>query len=143
MRVASFHALGVSPEKDAWDKLFGWAKPLGLVEKKETRFFGFNNPDPTPGKPEYGYEVWITVDKNFKDAKVKVKDFPGGNYLVHRVEVPKGKFEVIFQGWQDLVAYQKKNGYKCAHNLCLEESVRTDRKDLEFILDLYHPVEPK
>lgn len=142
MRVVSFLATGTSPEKDAWAKLFGWARPLGMV-KPETRFFGFNNPNPSPGKAEYGYEVWMTVPKNFKDPKADVKDFPGGRYLVHRVEVPKGKFEVIFQGWQDLVKWQKRNGYRCADNICLEESVRTDRKDLEFILDLYHPVEPK
>ncbi len=142
MRVVTFHALGPSPEQDAWDKLFAWARPQGMI-KPETRFFGFNNPCPGHGKPEYGYEVWMTVEKNFADDKVKVKDFPGGDYLVTRVEVPKGDFEAIGRAWRNLVAYQKKNGYKCANNLCLEESVRTDRKDLEFILDLYHPVVPK
>ncbi|MDD4308168.1 MAG: GyrI-like domain-containing protein [Thermoplasmata archaeon] len=141
MRVVSFRALGTSPEQAAWEKLMAWAKPLGLAEKKNTRFFGFNNPNPSPGKAEYGYEVWITVPKDFKDPNVK--DFPGGHYLVHRVEVPKGRFEAIGKGWNDLDSWRKKNGYRSADNLCLEETVRTDRKDLEFILDLYDPVEPK
>ena len=27
------------------------------------RLFGYNNPDPTPGSSNYGYDVWITVDE--------------------------------------------------------------------------------
>jgi AraC family transcriptional regulator len=140
MKVASFHALGESPEQAAWDKLIAWARPLGILHNPENRLFGFNNPNPSPGKKEYGYEAWIRVADDFEDENVTIKDFPGGDYAVARVEVPKGKFEVITERWMELVRWQKKSGCSCADNICLEESIRTDRKDLEFILDLYHPI---
>lgn len=140
MKVVSFHALGTSPEQAAWDKLIAWARPLGILHNPENRLFGFNNPNPSPGNPEYGYEAWIQVADDFTDENVTIKDFPGGDYAVARVEVPKGKFEVITEGWMELVEWRKKTGHACADCLCLEESVRTDRKDLEFILDLHLPV---
>lgn len=141
MKVVSFHAIGRSPEQAAWDKLITWAKPLGILHDPANRLFGFNNPDPSPGNPEYGYEVWIQVDDDFIDENVTVKEFPGGDYAVTRVEVPKGKFEVIGKAWMELVEWRKKSGYPCADNTYLEESIRTNRKDLEFILDLCHPIE--
>ncbi|MCK4266837.1 MAG: effector binding domain-containing protein [Thermoplasmata archaeon] len=117
-----------------------WAKPLGIFHNPANRLFGFDNPYPSPGNPEYGYEVWIQVDDDFIGEDVTVKEFPGGDYAVARVEVPRGKFEVITEAWKELVEWQKKSGYPCAENICLEESIRTDRKELEFILDLYLPI---
>ena len=58
MRVASAHGFGASPETLAWDKLTTWAKERGLwQDAAPRRFFGFNNPDPSPGSPNYGYEI--------------------------------------------------------------------------------------
>ena len=63
MRVASFHAYGDSPENEAGKKLIAWAKPKGLLDDPEKhRVFGFDNPSPTPGSPNYGYEFWIVID---------------------------------------------------------------------------------
>jgi hypothetical protein len=62
MRVASAVGFGANPEEQAWNKILAFAKAKGLPEKpEETRFFGFNNPDPSPGNPNYGYEQWMTV----------------------------------------------------------------------------------
>ena len=82
MRVASFHAYSASPEGDAMGKLLAWAKPKGLLDPPGAhRIFGFNNPDPHPGSPNYGYEFWLAVGPDVKpEGELNLKDFPGGLY---------------------------------------------------------------
>ena len=142
MRVASFLGFGESPETLAWDKLLAWAKPKGLLEDLEThRLFGFNNPNPSPGSPNYGYEVWIVVGPELEpDQEVEIKDFEGGFYAVTRCVVPKGKFEVIGATWKELNAWREDSKYNCGHAQWLEESIPLDIPDTEFVLDLYIPI---
>ena len=62
LRVASALGFGPSPEAIAWEKILGWARQNGLPDAASTgatgkpapRFFGFNNPSPSPGSPNYG-----------------------------------------------------------------------------------------
>jgi hypothetical protein len=62
MRVASAQGFGENPEEQAWEKLLAWAEPQGLLADQDAvRFFGFNNPNPSPGSPNYGYDQWVTV----------------------------------------------------------------------------------
>ncbi len=141
MRVASFLGFGESPEEKAWEKLFAWAKPKGLDNLKEQRIFGFNNPNPSPGSPNYGYEVWIVIDSDMEpEEDVKFVDFDGGFYGATRCVVPKGKFEVIGATWKKLVAWREDSQYKCASHQWLEESIPTDMPNVEFVLDLYLPI---
>ncbi|NIW49114.1 MAG: MerR family transcriptional regulator, partial [Gammaproteobacteria bacterium] len=55
MTIASTYGFGEQPEIEAWEKLLSWAREIGL-SLKDHRFFGFNNPNPSPGSPNYGYE---------------------------------------------------------------------------------------
>ena len=67
VRVASFHGFGESPEDEAWNKLVAWAKPKGLLhDPQHHRIYGFNNPNPSPGSPNYGYEFWMAVGPRCK-----------------------------------------------------------------------------
>ena len=62
MRGARGWAFGPSPEEHAWRLLEGWARPQGVLEPDSgNRCFGFNNPSPTAGSPNYGYEFWVTA----------------------------------------------------------------------------------
>jgi len=142
MRVASFLGFGPSPEDEAWKQLIPWAKDKGLLENLEKhRLFGFNNPNPSPGSPNYGYEVWIVIDPDMELEKgVKYLDFAGGLYAVTQCIVPKGDFDVIGDTWKKLVAWREDSKYKCGSHQWLEESVPMDLPDVEFVLDLYLPV---
>jgi AraC family transcriptional regulator len=60
MRVASAHGFGEHPEDLAWQRMLAFAQAQGL-DTESVRFFGFNNPNPSPGSPNYGYEQWMTV----------------------------------------------------------------------------------
>ena len=76
MRVASFYGFGPSPELVAWEKLMAWSRPKGLLDgPTRARIFGFNNPNPSAGSPNYGYEFWIEVGP---EETVDAEDEGGG-----------------------------------------------------------------
>jgi DNA gyrase inhibitor GyrI len=145
-KVAAAHGFGPSPEGIAIGMLMEWAKAKGLLEDPSgRRFFGFNNPDPSPGSPNYGYEQWMTVDETVEGGEsVEIKDLPGGRYAVAHC---KG-VENIYPTWQALVAWQEETGLQMGHHACLEELLtpqaffpgagEPDLGQLEF--DLYHPI---
>jgi DNA gyrase inhibitor GyrI len=141
MRVASVHAFGASPENDAREKLISWAKPRGLLKiPKKYRVFGFNNPDPSPESPNYGYEFWITVKSDMAPIdEIKIKDFPGGLYAVTRCEV-KDPWRDIPNTWKQLAVWRENSQYEEAHHQYLEENISPIEISDEFILDLYLPI---
>ena len=143
MRVASVLGFGQNPEPDGWDKLEAWAKPKGFLNNPEkNRIFGFNNPDPSPGSPNYGYEWWIEVGSDVTaDGEVTIKSFNGGLYAVTRCVVPKNQADpVIGNTWKQLVTWREDSKYKPGHHQWLEKTVQFESPDLEFILDLFIPI---
>lgn len=143
MRVAWALGFGTEPEQQAWDKLLPWAGDHGLLDAGDgPRLYGFNHPDPSPGSPNYGYEVWVKVghDVTSDDAEIGIKDVPGGLYAVTRCDVPKGDFDVIGTTWKRLVAWRERSPYRCAEHQWLEESVLDADPELEFTLDLMLPI---
>ena len=139
MRVVSFHGFGQEPENIAFQKLRDWAEPKGLLDDPhKRRVFGFNNPDPSPGSPNYGYEVWMEIDSEVKvEEGLTIKDFDGGLYGVARVF----GVEHIGSRWGELVAWLESSKYKGAHHQWLEQHA-TGKEMLpeELTLDLYIPI---
>ena len=84
MRVAWVRVVGTSPEQEAWSQLSAWAGPAGLLEDPVAHpVFGFNNPAPAPGVPEYGYELWVAVDSSTNPPDgIGLKEYEGGLYAV-------------------------------------------------------------
>ncbi len=123
MRVACVNGYGEGPEGVAFEKMANYVQQKGLDrDGKQHRFFGFNNPDPAPGSPNYGYDVWVTVDELAKsEGEVKVFDFPGGLYAVLDIRPVTG--EEIFPAWQKLVAWRERSQYRPAHHQWLEEHI--------------------
>ena len=141
MRVVSVWGFGEQPEYIAWQKLEDWAKPKGLFNIEKQNIYGFNNPDPSPGSPNYGYELWIEVGADVQpEGDVRINDFCGGLYAVTRCDVPKGDYEVIGATWKKLVAWREDSPYKFGSHQWLEKSVPVTSPDLEFALDLYMPL---
>ena len=143
MRVASFHGFGQSPEEAAWNKLIAWAKPKGLRgDLKRKRIFGFNNPNPSPGSPNYGYEFWIVVGPDVQpEGEMEIKDFPGGLYAVTRCLVQDKPYETIPATWKKLVEWHESSRYKHAARQYLEEHLDVENgSEGDFDLDLYLPI---
>lgn len=137
MRVAAALGFGAEPENLAWDALTRWAASEGL-RLSEHRLFGFNNPSPTPGSPNYGYEQWLVLrGRAGSSDEVKFKDFPGGLYAVLRCQgIPNPTL------WRELVRWRESSPYRAAHHQWLEEcltpDVLGDPGRVEF--DLYLPI---
>ncbi len=149
LRVASFNGFGQEPEHQAWRKLTAWAEPRGFLQDlKNHRIFGFNNPMPSPGSPNYGYELWIIVGPDTQpDAEMEIKDFSGGAYAVARCDTAGDPSQTIGAAWQKLVAWQAQSKYKNGSHQWLEEHLRPEGKGVvetaggEWMLDLYLPIE--
>lgn len=142
MRVASVLGFGQEPENEAWAKLMAWAKPKGLLSDQEHhRIFGFNNPSPTPGSPNYGYEFWIVVGHDAQsEGDVEIKDFPGGLYAAARCDVQDKPYETIPAAWKQLVLWRENSPYKSASHQWLEEHISGQDTGGDWIMDLYLPI---
>ncbi|MBN2304229.1 MAG: GyrI-like domain-containing protein [Anaerolineae bacterium] len=140
MRVASAHGFGTEPENEAWRKILAWAREQGLSDEVQPgRFFGFNNPSPSPGSPNYGYEQWLVLtpgDAVNETGDVTIKTFDGGLYAVARCKLPQ-----IGEVWKQLNAWRETSAYKNGHHQWLEEARTPYGTAFEDIaMDLYLPV---
>ena len=142
MRVACVNGFGAGPENAAFSKMKTWAAAHNLLGKPY-RLFGYNNPDPSPGSPNYGYDVWITVDESVQaDNEARIIDFPGGLYAVTRIEV-KDPWADIPGTWQKLVKWMENSKYRHGRHQWLEEHVGPLEEIVDgqpFTLDLYLPI---
>ena len=81
MTVASYRAESATPEDDCSKVFNQFVLQNNLHKRDGYRYLGFNNPDPTPGNPIYGYEMWITIPEDFNVPEPLVKkNFEGGLY---------------------------------------------------------------
>lgn len=151
MRVASVQAISKTPEHDAWEKMRAWAEPKGLLEDIEKHpVYGFNNPNPSPGKGEYGYEFWIRVGPEMKpDGETEIKEFEGGLYAVttcnlkEEIESEFFQKENYLESWKKIVDWVKSSKYKFGKHQCLEKAHDPGASEEELILDIYCSIEEK
>jgi AraC family transcriptional regulator len=137
MQVISMYGFGQGPEGQAWDKLRAWLEQKGMMaDLKAHRFFGFNNPNPAPGSPNYGYEQWMTVGPEVvPEGDVRVKDFGGGLYAMTRCKLP-----VITETWKKLVIWREGSAYRPATHQWLEECLTPFVPDEDIEFDIYLPI---
>jgi len=148
MTVASIQAISKTPEDDAWKKVVAFAEPRGLLKDlKENPIFGFNNPNPSVGKEEYGYEFWIRINPDIKlEEGVTKKEFSGGLYAVTRCNLTKESTSAFLhehgqlESWANLVKWFESSGYKKGKHVCLEKSINPNKPDEDLLLDLYLPI---
>ncbi|WP_455142897.1 GyrI-like domain-containing protein [Candidatus Hodarchaeum mangrovi] len=142
MRVASVQAISKSPESEAWGKMKPWAEKMGLLDNtEEYPIFGFNNPDPSPDKEEYGYEFWIKIGSDIvPPPEFKVKEIKSGLYAVTTTR-PAITDENIIPAWKRLAEWVKNNKkYDFGSHQLLEKHLNPRAPIEELILDLYCPI---
>jgi DNA gyrase inhibitor GyrI len=139
MRVASALGFGADPEDRAAQKMLGFMESRGL-RFEDVRWFGFNNPSPSPGSPNYGYEVWVTVDPGVEgEGDVTIKEIPARRYAVTRCE----GLDTIGRDWQQLVLWFEESPYQrpphwveCLEHLLTPPTLPYD----QYVFDLYLPI---
>ena len=139
MRVASALGFGTSPEPEAWSKILAFAAAKG-IDTEEARFFGFNNPNPSPGSPNYGYEQWITVGPEVEaEGEITIKEIPARRYAVAHCE----GLSTIGEVWRQLVLWFEDSAYRKPSHWCecLEELLTPPGTPYEeYVFDLYLPI---
>jgi DNA gyrase inhibitor GyrI len=137
MRVAATLGFGPQPEVEAWDKLMTWARAANLLDGTQ-RFFGFNNPNPMSGSPNYGYEQWVTVGSDVEPlGDVEIKGFKGGLFAVLRCN----GLATIREDWGRLAAWLEASPYRADDRQCLEELLTSPVLPYtEWVFDLYVPI---
>lgn len=136
MKAASFYGFGETPEMQAHEAAKDWLKKNDLIKPDAYRNFGFNNPSPSAGSPNYGYEVWIVPEGGLPENHgAKEIDFQGGLYAVAYCP----SLDVIGEIWQKLVAWRDSSEYEHAHHQWLEE-LHQPWEFSEDRFDLYLPI---
>jgi DNA gyrase inhibitor GyrI len=139
MRVAVAHGYGASPEMEATERMLKFLASKGL-SFEDVRWFGFNNPNPSPGSPNYGYDVWATVGPDVEgEGEIGIKEIPVRLYAVARCE----GLQNIGDVWQRLVLWFEQSRYEkpphwcqCLENLLTPPDTPFDA----YVFDLYLPV---
>jgi effector-binding domain-containing protein len=121
LRVVSALGFGPEPEPEAWDLIEAFAAEQGLeMWSGEHRFFGFNNPNPSAGSPNYGYEQWMTVGPEVTaESPYEIKELPAGRYAVTGFQ----GLDRIGETWKALVGWFETEGHAIPSEMdrCLEE----------------------
>ncbi len=139
MRVASVLGFGPSPEAQAMEKIAAFAELRG-IDTAQARLFGFDNPSPSPGSPNYGYEIWMVVGPEIVGTdEVVIRQIPTRRYaMTHFRDLAN-----IGRVWQELVLWVENSAYEHApHNLeCLEELLTpADAPTETYEFNLYLPL---
>lgn len=145
MRFISVHGFGEHPEDIAIEKMRTWVNAHNLTEHvEEYRFFGFNNPGPLAGSPNYGYEQWMTLAEDYiAEEEDKVKKIKGGLFamLGFRNATP----EMFGPVWEALVEWRQDSGYEYDDSRqwleeCLTPKVLLNIEKGTFNFDCYMPI---
>lgn len=138
MRVISAYGFGSQPEPIAWEKILDFAKEKGLISRGELpQTFGFNNPNPSKGSSNYGYEIWLPVSAEVEpEGDLRVVMFGGGLYAAtHFKDLNK-----IGGVWHQLAKWREGSKYKTAHHQWLEEQTLASDDIAELEFNLYLPI---
>jgi effector-binding domain-containing protein len=141
MRVASSLGFGKQPEDQAWKQMLRFAASVGIDPKKKGfQTYGFNNPNPTPGSDNYGYEIWLPIGSDVEaEPPIQIKEVAGGKYAATRLT----GLSNIGRVWKELVAWFEDSPYNCPPNYC--QCLEALQNPLEanpekYVFDLYLPI---
>jgi len=138
-RVASAYGFGDSPEGIAFEKIEAFAIANQLLEEgRLPRTFGFNHPDPSPGSPNYGYEVWLPIVEEVQvQGDISIKNISGGLYAVTRLT----GLQNIGDTWKQLAQWREGSKYKYGNHQWLEHLLSPSDVPFEaYVFDLYLPI---
>ena len=138
MRVASTLGFGPHPEDQAVERIMRFARTVGLLPGgRGYRTFGFDNPSPSPGSPNYGYECWLVVGPDVEaEPPIVIKRVAAGKYAVTRCV----GLQHIGQRWRALCVWVEDSPYRLPPNggRCLEEFLNPAEQDRsKWVIDLY------
>lgn len=146
--VAAYQFEGDDPEETVGEIMNSFIRSSKLYEiKPDARLFGFNNPEPEPGKDHHGYEDWVTIPDTMEvPYPLTKKHFNGGLYAAYTINFPD------FYEWNFLKEWVKNNEkYQEDYRDYLEEHLNWvysshmgwPENGIDGKLDLLLPIKPR
>jgi len=127
----------------AYEKLFKWSGPRGLLRFPETKTLTVYHDDPKVTKIEnVRQSACITVDEDVKtDGEIGKMNVSAGTYAVGRFEISVIEFE---KAWNDMCIWVADSGYQPDEGYPYElyHNDHTQHPEQKFILDICVPVKP-
>ena len=124
----------------AWERLCGWAGPLGLLDTGESIGISFDDPDITP-KNKCRYYACITIPADCQPPRdISVMDLPAGRHAVARFD---GLTSEIQEAYRHLYGtWLPRSGFEPADSPCFEIYHSTPEDDPEghFVMDICMPI---
>lgn len=140
MRVISAYGFGPQPEGIAAQKMVAFLNQKGLLADygQKIPHYGFNNPSPSSGSPNYGYEIWVVVPTEIKpECDLQEVLFPGGLYAVTRFE----NLAKIGRVWEALARWRENSPYLHADHQWLEHLLNPlERDPSKYVFELFLPI---
>jgi AraC family transcriptional regulator len=129
--------------KTAYDKLFKWAGPRGLLNFPETHTVTVYHDDPKVTDPEkVRQSACITVEGDVpSEGEFGPLRIPGGTYAVGHFDIHVSEFGIIWDAmcnWMSESGYQPAEGFPYEYYYDHEETTSGPR----FSLDICIPVKP-
>jgi len=110
--VAASHCFGKAngeagdgPESKAGNRLMEFVLKSNLYQvKPDARVFGFNHPNPSRDRDDYGYEFWVAIPDDMEVPEpFRKKHFQGGLYAAHMIQMGN------FHEWEWLAKWVREN----------------------------------
>jgi len=129
---------------EAFERLFQWAGPRGLVRFPETKSLAIYHDSPDLTDPaKLRSDACLTVPPGTKvDGEIGTMKIPGGLFAVAHVEMDVGQFG---EAWDRLIGeWMPKSGYQPDDRMCYEMYLNDPdtHPEKKWIVDICEPVRP-
>ncbi len=124
----------------AWERLCGWAGPLGLLETGEMLGISFDDPGITP-KNKCRYYAGVTIPPGIEPPKdIGVMDLPAGRHAVAAFDGTTAEIQNAYRGLYG--TWLPQSGFEPADSPCFEiyHSTPDDDPEGHFVMDICMPV---
>jgi AraC family transcriptional regulator len=127
----------------AYEKLFRWAGPRGLLTFPEAKGITYYHDDPKVTAPEnIRQSACLTVKTDVKtEGEIGKMQIPGGKYIVGHFEIGPMEFS---EAWDSMCLWLSESGYQPADGNPYELYLNNheEHPEKKFIVDLCIPVKP-
>lgn len=125
----------------AYEKLFRWAAPRGLLQFPETKALTYYHDDPKVTRMEkIRQSACLTINKDVKtEGEIGKMQIPGGKYFVGHFEISQHEFK---SAWDSVCIWLSESGYQPA-DACPYEIYHNNHEEhpeKKFIVDICLPV---
>lgn len=127
----------------AYEKLFKWAGPRGLLNFPESKGITYYHDDPKVTEMEkLRQSACLTVTQNVKtEGEIGKMQIPGGKYFVAHFDIKPEEFQ---EAWDSSCIWLSESGYQPA-DACPYELYHYhggDQEEKRFVVDICIPVKP-